>query len=99
MLWGYCSAWRGALCAQVGGARCADVVAGASSFRELTGCMRSCLFGGEGTIMLVLFPKQSPGVLGGKEKVAMQWFLMVLWAIWTWSQDRAQARLKDDVCV
>src|SRR5437773_1766053 len=29
-----CSAWRGALCGQVGGARCADVVDGISSFRD-----------------------------------------------------------------
>ena len=29
-----CSAWRGALCGQVGGARCADVVDGTSSFRD-----------------------------------------------------------------
>jgi hypothetical protein len=39
--------------------------------------------------MPVLFPKQSPGVLGGKETVAMPWCLMVLWAIWTWSQGHA----------
>jgi hypothetical protein len=36
--------------------------------------------------MPALLPKQSPGVPRGKEKVAIQWFLMVLWAIWTWSQ-------------
>src|SRR5438105_3061870 len=31
-----CSAWRGVLCGQVGGPRCADVVDGISSFRD--GC-------------------------------------------------------------
>src|SRR5919108_6600387 len=25
----------------------------------------------------------------------MQWFLMALWAVWTWSQDREQERLKE----
>jgi hypothetical protein len=38
--------------------------------------------------MPALFPKQSPGVPGRKEKVALQWFLMALWAIRTWSQGR-----------
>ena len=25
----------------------------------------------------------------------MQWFIMALWAAWTWSQDREQERLKE----
>jgi len=34
-------------------------------------------------------------MLGGKKEVAMQWFLMALWALWTWSQDREQERQKE----
>src|SRR5690349_15113429 len=93
MWWVCCSAWRGALCGQVGGARCADVVDGTSSFREqmavqvgytLTWRGKHCYAGAvSGTIVRCA---------RGKE-VAMQWLLMALWAVWTWSQDREQERL------
>src|SRR5918912_147815 len=45
--------------------------------------------------MLALFRAQPLGVCGASRRGAMEWFLMALWAVWTWSQDREQERQKE----